>query len=537
VWKGQHLGWDLDQVIEQAIADSQGDLSLAESQNILRDVFRSTQDYHVNFAFSSTESALLNFTVKGAEGRYFIAHIDREKLSETAFPFQVGDELIKFGGQPVEEAIEQIKTETSQGVAPTDQALAELFLTRRFRANGMTVPRDQTVMLTFATKSSNFDKQTDFQLHWRYTPEAVTSMSENTPSSWLSSTSVPSFQTQIEGVQMLGGPSLLRSNLVNEGEEPKNEPNPRGVGTKKSYIPALGPKIWESAEDSKFHAYIFRSEGGKIVGYIRIPHYGGNHEWVEEFVTVMKRFEETTDSLVTDQINNPGGSVFYLYALVSALTDTAVHTPLHHLKITSADVKTAHGILEALKFVRNDEESQSVLGQNWGGYPVTYQTTEFIRHWAHFVIAEWNAGSTLTRPTHIYGVDKINPHKDVNYTKPILLLVNSLDFSGGDFFPAILQDNKRAKIFGTRTAGAGGYVLGTAYPNALGLEYFSYTGSLAKRVNDQPIESLGVTPDINYELTVKDLTDSYGHLKTLVADSNLASPLGKPGIARICYCF
>jgi C-terminal processing protease CtpA/Prc len=126
-----------------------------------------------------------------------------------------------------------------------------------------------------------------------------------------------------------------------------------------------------------------------------------------------------------------------------------------------------------------------------------------------FIIREWNEGRTFTDPEYIYGVDYLKPYPKGNYSKPLLLLVNELDFSCGDFLPATMQDNKRAKILGMRTAGAGGYVLEHSYPNLFGVQGFSFTGSIAQRADLNPIENLGVIPDIIVEPTVRDLEQNY----------------------------
>ena len=139
-----------------------------------------------------------------------------------------------------------------------------------------------------------------------------------------------------------------------------------------------------------------------------------------------------------------------------------------------------------------------------------------VLQYARFILSELKAGRRLTRPVHLFGMDKIAPHPQARYTKPILVLVNETDFSAGDFFPAILQDNGRAKIFGVRTAGAGGGVKSVEFPNQVGIAGLSYTWTIAERPNGQPIENLGVTPDIAYQITADDLRTDFSGYKAAV---------------------
>ncbi len=105
-------------------------------RKIATNFLRSTHDYHVSVYFHTTEKATLPFAVVGAQGRYFIMYIDRTKLSETQFPFAVGDEILEFGGKKVADAVAEVKQELAWSVDETDEALAQYHLTRRSATSG-----------------------------------------------------------------------------------------------------------------------------------------------------------------------------------------------------------------------------------------------------------------------------------------------------------------------------------------------------------------------------------------------------------------
>ena len=86
-----------------------------------------------------------------------------------------------------------------------------------------------------------------------------------------------------------------------------------------------------------------------------------------------------------------------------------------------------------------------------------------------------------------------------------------MSISCGDSFPAILQDNKRATIFGKRTAGAGGgvYAGRQTLKNRLGVAGYTLTMSLTLRADGSYLENIGVTPDIEYTVTPDDLQNNY----------------------------
>lgn len=541
-WKHTFADWDLEEQILVAKTKVLEDesLSLKKYQHILHELFNTTKDYHVKIHFYSTELAFLPFRIQSApvqntgERKYHLAWV-YTPFFEFFFKesLKKGDEVLYFNDEPVDVAVQALqKVEFGNPDSKTDQALAESALTFRLGSKGHYVPQGP---VSITVRRAGTDQVVKYQMEWLYQEEEVLGSSsplevegsdafviakgKKTPlgarSFFHKDMSTPLFKnhkTDIEKskqllAQKMGqGDSLTKKLRVQEEEEDEWDSH---IGARKSSIPELGKVLWRPKGDNPFHAYLYLSTNGRKVGYVRIPTFIGGEYFALQFAEIIAYFEKQSAALVIDQTNNPGGNVFYMYALASMLSDKPLIVPKHREMYTQEDVLTALEIGRELDEVTNDEEAINLLGETISGYPVDYELAQAILSYSRFVLEQWQSGKKVSDATALYGLEALRPYPEVRYTKPILLLVNMLDFSCADFLPAILQDNGRATILGTRTAGAGGYVLGHSYPNRFGIEGYSFTASLAERVDQNPIENLGVTPDQLVDLTAKDLEFGY----------------------------
>lgn len=541
-WKREFLGWEDATIFARAqeLLYKRHPISLKDYHHIVREYLGSLHDHHVAVLFFSTESATLPFSVQYIQGRYFVDWVDTKRLPPTNYDIQVGDELLWMDGLPVEEVAASLSMRGSISVenAATDQAILAMGLTMRLGVVGDLVPQGTTTV-TFQRQ----DEQTSYsyQLMWRYQPEWIAPLP---PLHSLWSAPV-AFVQKIPSLSMLSPLYPCLAEL--------SGPRPGSLGAKKSFVPELGEIIWSSEEgfpsesgiadrflawirqkfpffsarscssdsDSEeekscWYSYIYRSLEGRKIGYVRIPSYDGGPEESLHFGELMNFLEERTDALVIDQVNNPGGYVRFLYDLCSMVAMDPLITPRHRIQITQSDVMHARKVLDVIydllrlmDGVDETDSSSSNLEIEDVLEEISYQNILFYKEYHEFIIKEWEKGHLLTDPTHIEGVDYVNPHPLYRYRKPLLVLTNCLDFSGADFLPCILQDNKRAVIFGSRTAGAGGCVATTSFMNRLGVRMITYTSSIAERWNGEKIENLGVSPDISYEVTREDLLDGY----------------------------
>jgi hypothetical protein len=508
-WKANYVGWYLDHEIDRAKekVEHLDPVNVKAYQRILKDFFNRIQDYHVNISFFSMEAATLPFTIKSANGHYFLSAIDVSQLPRTMKRLQKGDELIAFNGQPIAEAVKAVlETEFVENATPTDERLAEHFFTKRLGSQGFLVPKGP-VSLTVKHKNSKAVKT--YTMDWTYMPEMIQNIAkrENPQKIVAQAAKSPLHPSDT----LSACQKLMLSPFQSVLNQAATFKAGEGLGERDSFLPPLGKKIWKGDKDSFFDAYLFVTPGGKKVGYIRIPHFLGGFVEFNEFNKWITQFEKESDALVIDELNNPGGDLFFMYALLSLLTDHPLTVPKHCVSLTQREVFSALETYPLLDLVEREEEARGVLGISLSGLATNLDFVKKLSAYFKDIIQVWNSGETFTPPLALYGADEILPHPGVatHYTKPILVLINEMDFSCGDLFPAILQDNKRAVLFGAKTAGAGGFVLAAKYPNIFGVEHFTYTGSIAHRPDDRVIENLGVQPDISYKLTEEDLTHLY----------------------------
>jgi len=491
-WKESHLGWNLPAQMVLAQTKLAAAQTMTEARQAVADLINSTADYHVSFSFYSTEKATLPFQVKTVQGKSLIVYIDRTKLSEAAFPFETGDEILTMDQMPVALLQHAIVSTMGTNVPETDEALADLMITRRAGSSQIAVPHGP---VTLSLKRASDDTVGTVTLTWDYQPEQL---AQKAPFR---------IERPAKGFfnrQMIGSKAIP---FVENSHQTENTFN---LGVKKSFLPNFGERIWETAADNTFDAYIYRNEEGHLIGVVRIFMYvvDDYEKAGKDFAGIIQHFEKHTSAMIVDQNNNPGGSVFYLYNLASMMSNQALTVPKHSIALTASEAKGCLDMNKVLSQVKNEEDAKKVLAGELHGYPATYQLALGIQDYCNMVIREYQAGKQFSTAYYLWGVDKITP-SPAHYTKPVVLLVNQLDFSGGDFFPAIMQDNKRVTVVGTRTAGAGGYVLEASFPNNFGLENVRFTGSLAERVNLNPIENLGVTPDIHLAMTVDDIRHGF----------------------------
>lgn len=551
-WKKEQFGWNLEKEFKNAKNRIlNGNLaSIRDYQKIFKDFILTTKDYHVNACFYSTECSFFPFSVKGARGRYFLTDVARNIVLSTNgdYCFEIddvnkalidrnlpkicaGDEILALDGKPIQQVIEELIDDSYGGDrSPTGYSLAEKTLFFRRGKYGHSIPTG-----TFEILLNRKGKKEPFtcRLPWYHVSEWVANhLLKNQlqkeclidaskvnlhPMQTIQQLLAKDFTVSV-AKDLLTGPSELINFAKDTSSFKLTDDNEEKETTDlrvKGFLPPLGRRVWESSVENRLYAYLYKHPSGKRVGYIHLPTFYYEKEVIDvimsELIDIIQRLNSESEALVFDVTNNPGGNLMFMYAVMSCLISKPMKVTMHRELITQEDVYSASVLYNQLKNYQSVEDIGTIAG-----YHFDQKVIELLKQYASVIIRTWESGQRFTPLLFLNGIDEVMPHPEAQYKKPIIILTNEFDFSCADFFPAIMQDNKRAKIFGQRTAGAGGHVKSYLHNSRFGIQGYSLTASIAYRPDGSLIENAGVSPDVPYVITEKDIRSGYkGYMEAL----------------------
>lgn len=505
-WKKESIGLDFKRTVAEYDAKVRSTASDAEFYRVLARFVSELKDAHVSPTIPSNYRASLGFVSDLVEGRVLIEKIDTLRLPEMLFPFKKGDQVLAIGGVPVETLMKEVSVVGNTGSDLTNRRIAAAKISSRRESSGLQVPRGVTTVTVLPKGAS---EPVTVTATWIVSGTPILEL-DNLSNLLDGGATVNSLASAKDGeslrVQLMKDPMFtlaLPANLVND----LHKIGISDIGAPKSMftLPAGAKEL----PGLPVTAAIYEAAGKKI-GVLRIPSYGED-ELLSVLAKALFVMEKETDVLVLDQTNNPGGSVSLVSDIVSLFAEKSYRDMDFVIRPSLAWLKSFQDInqeiADMLKADPNDLTANALKAR-----------FEFLEGEVREAITQKRF---LTSPvslnlTGTFGM--IQPAR-IRYTKPVLLLINELDFSGGDAFPAIMKDNGRVTIFGQPAAGAGGNVREYG-PLANSFFKLNLTESLMVRPNGQFVENRGVVPDVSYSITEDDFMNGYrGYVKAFTVEA------------------
>jgi len=481
-WKREALGIDLLRIGSwlEKVAATTDDLDFYE---ICVAYVASLDDAHDLFLLPSGFEASLGFMADIYDGRVLIDTIDRKRLHETDYPFQVGDEVVSIDGVGAQDLISAFRNYAIAG---------NPLSTARVAADSLTY-RSQTVMphahMIGDSASVAIQRQSGelqmFSIPWKKTGLPITVVG---PVISPSSSSAPAFSGTT------GYPPRPLARMRNMRVARKRFL--RGFGDTapvfdlpQNFQTRLGLNPFDF-----FYSGTFPSQG-LLLGYIRIPSFDGGEFESADFQNEIAFFQKNTDGLILDITRNPGGDGCFAEDLLTRVNPAPFRSVGLEIRATRSWVSD---FLLAVEDAMATGAEGAVIQQLQNNLLAVEQA--------------FHQPSGRTAPLPVCGPTlDLSPAKGA-YTKPIMLLTDEFTASAADLFAAVMQDNQRALLFGHRTMGAGGNVnqyQTTTYSEGAGF----VTESLMSRPNQftmdgfptsRYIENAGVHPDIVQDYMTSD---------------------------------
>jgi len=489
-WKQQVFGVDALhlQPFLSRVAASRDDL---EFYDICYDYISQFRDAHVQLTLASDFQASLGFSVDVYDGRVVVDEIQRAVLPRETYPFEVGDELVSLDGRTAAEWMEALARYNEAANPRATKRLSAGAITTRVQASiPSTAQLGDTATVVIRRQSGATETYT---VPWLKSGTPLT-IAGPVPDTYKT-------RSQPAAAGKRGPFDALRPLMYSGIRRPHSR---LGIG---STVPvfSLPADFRQRLGGGDYYFSGTYQAGGKTLGFLRIPHFEPDdiEDALEQFDDEIAWMRDHTDGLVLDLMNNPGGYIIYQTEISRRLIPRPFPAVGHEMRATAEVVNMF---------------SEACSEAEWAG-AAEWQLAQ-CRAMLDDVLAAYHQNRGRTGPlpldnlfigSDLPAVGEMPP-ADTQYGKPILMLINELSFSSADALPAILQDNEAATLFGTRTAGAGGTVVGHeagSYSEmntrlTIGLMTRSKTIVTPDFPATNYVENVGVRPDIEEDYQTMD---------------------------------
>ena len=499
-WKRDNLGFDLFDLRPwmERIRASKDDLAYLE---IVNEYVAKLNDVHSYYILNSDFSADLHLFTDIYDGKLLIESIDRNHLPARTFDFAVGDEILQIDGRPVAQVIDEIGKLNSFANARSTRRWAADFVTYRTQIaqpRAAELGKSATLLIR---KADGTEKS--YTIDWEKDGTPITKLGPLPNFRFARAADKHSDEEEVIGEEV---PSWKKPWIKLQNNVARPSKHLRGFHARDPIfrLPANFQQRLGRSRADFYYSGTWTAEG-KRIGFIRVGtfdlgSFGVVNSALRQFQTEIAFMQANTDVLIVDITRNGGGFGCYAEGMLGYLMTRNFQVFGLEYRPTLFDVLAWRDAYQgALDFGSADEQQL---------YAALLKDIE--------AAYSENRGRTGTMPFCQDGLEAA-PARDRNgaplsYTKPILLLTDEFTASAGDMFAALVQDNKRGKIFGYRTAGAGGSTIqfeaGFYSEGAVSMtptmlvrpEMRSAPGFPASRY----IENVGVTPDIVYDYQTRD---------------------------------
>jgi hypothetical protein len=507
-WKRDVIGFDLLRLTPwlQRVQHSD-DLDFQEA---LIEYVASLNDAHDLIAFPTTFFVSLGFTVDIYDGKVLIDSINRLLLPIAQFPFGVGDELVAVDGIPAQVLVAEFQ---KYAIAANPRSTNRVAASRIVSRSQQIMPHidDLGDAAQIGVRSGVTGAMSTHTVPWRKSGIPINAQGP-VPSprrgngKIVLSTDAESLAAAAQGagsqqvfkvVDIAAHDDTLPAYmapihpLLNVSVSPDYFAV-LGLGSRAPlYAPPPGFVQRLGTQAAHFFYSGTYNAGGLRIGLIRIPSMSPPSvaTALQQLDGEIMYFSANTDALVVDVMRNPGGLVSFVEAISQRFIPVPFSTTGFQIRATGAWLFSFASMLNSAR--SNPATPPDVLANLENNF--------------NLVLAAYNENRGLSDPVSLNATGSLTlPPVAHAYTKPLIVLTDEFSASGGDAFPAIMQDNQRGPIVGMRTMGAGGSVIGfpaTAYTESIARVTASliHRGRLITTSEYPPapyIENIGVRPDI-----------------------------------------